>query len=336
MKNFNYTKLPSSAQWRQDSSVALAFRKHDIALTRIDELIDDYHGEKEIGKRGLILCDMFLTLEYWFKMLETHAGKFEAGRLPAMRALFAVVVKDLGPFFADRDGHVASPTKISTEMKKYFGAGLSNHGYKNDEEHGMVAFDKKQLYKYRLWFKNGLAYQFPWWTKGQPSVMVLANSRHGYTRVVRPGGGGVPQIGGWSAFVMTMDRQIYMTKHDFDPKRFGSNHFHSSYNGGQRVAMAGTIAINNGVITGVRTDSGHYQPGLHNLNAFLWALKMYHVDLRKISLLDEKGDWVGGDILCTAEDFFYSGRTWDEFRKGGEREQQKLDSAQLRREARWA
>jgi hypothetical protein len=229
-------------------------------------------------------------------------------------------------------------------MKKHFGAALSHHGHKNDKEFGMVEFDKKQLYKYRLWFKNGLAYQLPWWTKSQPKLMVLANSRHGYVRIRRPGGGGVPQVGGWSAFVMTMDRQIYMTKHDFDPKRVGNNYFHSSYNGGQRVAMAGTIAINNGLITGVRTDSGHYQPGLHNLNAFLWALKMYQVDLRKISLLDEKGDWVGGDattdwlgdVLCSAEDFLHSGRSWDLFRKGAQREQTKLDLAKDLREARWA
>jgi len=133
-----------------------------------------------------------------------------------------------------------------------------------------------------------------------------------------------------------MDRQIYMTKHDFNATRTTNNYFHSSYNGGQRVAMAGSMNVCNGLITGVRTDSGHYQPGLHNLNAFLWALKMYHVDLRKISLLDEKADWVGGTVMYSAEDFVNSGKSWDLFTKGAKREQTKLDQAKYLREARWA
>jgi hypothetical protein len=330
MKDLNYTDIPAVSKWHHDSSVTFAVRKHDIALTRIDELLEDYQSAltaKSVGKKGLILCDLFLTLEYWFKMHEKYPGKFEDGRVPAMRALLVVVLNKLGPFFADRDGVIPTRGQILAELKKYFGAGMADHGYKADKNFGMVTFDKKVMYKYRVWFKQGLAYQTPWWVKGHGSGKVLANSRHGYVAIVRPGGG-AEQMDGWSGFVMMMDRQIFMTKHDFDASRNKNNNFHSSYNGGDRVAMAGTICIKDGRITGVRTDSGHYQPGLHNMNAFLWALKMYQVTLKGISLYNEKGT-----LVADAEAFYSSGRTWEQFDDGGKLEQKKLDKAKAHREA---
>src|SRR5579871_4311049 len=125
-----------------------------------------------------------------------------------------------------------------------------------------------------------------------------------------------------------------MTRHDFDSKRVGGNFFHSSYNGGNRVTMAGTIGIMKGQIIGIRSDSGHYKPGLHNMNAFLWALRMYQVDLRRIALFDHAGDRVGG-ASYTAENFLRDGKKLEAFLKGARQEQQKLDHAKTAREATW-
>jgi hypothetical protein len=113
-----------------------------------------------------------------------------------------------------------------------------------------------------------------------------------------------------------------MAKHDFDATRKQNNYFHSSYNDGHRVAMAGTVAITNGVITGIRLDSGHYHSALHNLTTFLWALKMYGVNLSKVSLLDFRGNWIG-NVSVSAEDFLASGKTWQQFLQGAVRSKQR-------------
>src|SRR5262249_56532973 len=118
------------------------------------------------------------------------------------------------------------------------------------------------------------------------------------------------------AFIMTLDREIFMTKHEFHPPTPGNN-FHSSYNGGKPVTMAGTILIENGVIKGVRTDSGHYKPGLHNLTTFLWALTMYQVNLSRISLYD-----YAGNFIATADAYLGGfGRSWQQFADGRQKEQ---------------
>jgi hypothetical protein len=340
MKSITYSEIPDSDTWAKDSSVMLAIRKNEPGLLRIDQLLEMYGfaPKNKPGVWGLILCDLFLTIEYWFSMREKFKGKVNEGRLPAMRALFEVTVAKLGPFFADRDGKPASAPQVSNAMKLFVGAGMSNHGYLADDTMGFEKFTNEQVYSYRLWFKGGLAYQMPWWTANPAGHFELASSKHGYLPVRRPKAGHsqvADNLVGWAPFIMTLDRFIYMAKHDFDANRKSGNYFHSSYNNGQRVTMAGTMNIHNGQITGIRMDSGHYQPGLHNLVALIWALKMYGVDLKKISLLTYTGDWVNDDVMLSAEEFAISGQTWDVFLKGMIAERTKLDNARMRREARW-
>lgn len=340
MKSITYSEIPDSDTWAKDSSVMLAIRKNEPSLLRIDQLLEMYRfaPKNKPGVWGLILCDLFLTIEYWFSMREKFKGKVNEGRLPAMRALFEVTVAKLGPFFADRDGKPASAPQVSNAMKLFVGAGMSNHGYLADDTMGFEKFTNEQVYSYRLWFKGGLAYQMPWWTANPAGHFELASSKHGYLPVRRPKAGHsqvADNLVGWAPFIMTLDRFIYMAKHDFDANRKSGNYFHSSYNNGQRVTMAGTMNIHNGQITGIRMDSGHYQPGLHNLVALIWALKMYGVDLKKISLLTYTGDWVNDDVMLSAEEFAISGQTWDVFLKGMIAERTKLDNARMRREARW-
>jgi hypothetical protein len=312
-----YKEIPSLSQWQKDSSVTLAVRTKEPGLIRIDELIADYANSANVrSERGPLLIDLFLTIEYWFKMRETVAHKVEEGRLPAMRGLFDIVVKRLGPYFADRDGRAATSAGVANGIKEFTGLGMSKHGYVADRNMGFAKFSAEQVWSYRLWFKGGRAYQVPWWSGHPNGKFELANSKHGYSPMIRrdPGNAVAPAMIGWSPFIMSLSRFIYMTKHPFDATSRNNNYFHSSYNDGHRVAMAGTIHIDQGIIRAVRLDSGHYQPGVHNLTAFLWALRMYQVDLNSISMLDYRGDWVGG-IDVTAETFLRSGKSWEQFCK---------------------
>jgi len=323
MAALSYTEVPSLDRWKKDSSVALAVRNKDIILSRIDQLVDEYQkAGPRITDNGLILCDIFLTTNFWVKSLESGNRLCEKSRYQAIMALFTVVVAKLKKVF-----EVSSEVAVSNEMKDMFGVGMSRHGYEADSMFGAITFDKAQLAKFRIWFKHGLAYQIPWWTSSGSLKRVLAESKYGYVAIGRPGGGQA-QFNDYSGFIMTVERELYMTKHDFDSNKTSGNTFHSSYLGWtSRVAMAGTILIEDGRIRGVRTDSGHYQPGLHNLNAFLWALRMYGVPLDSVELFDYKGDSKG-----SAATFLASQKRWEVYFPGQKAERGKLAAAKPLRE----
>lgn len=337
MRTVTYKDIPSLSRWKQDSSVSLAVRKNEPGLTRIDELLTEYAATKaDWADRGPVLIDLFMTIEYWFKMREDVPRRIEEGRLPAMRGLFEAVVTKLAPFFADRNGRT-SPAFVSNGIKEFVGLGMSTHGFSTDRQMGFTKFSAGQIWSYRLWFKNGRAYQVPWWAGRPKGKLEPANSKYGYLPIVRrdPGNEVAPAMHGWSPFIMTLSRFIYMAKHDFDANRTTNNYFHSSYNDGHRVGMAGTMSVMSGVITAIRLDSGHYHPGLHSLTSFLMALRMYQVDLSKVSLLDFRGDWIGS-VTTSADDFLRSGKSWERFREGAKTELEKQTDTHHYRQLRWA
>ena len=339
MNAIAYIDIPSLMQWKRDSSVTMAVRANEPGILRIDELLGEYAGaEKKLRVRGPLLIDLFLTVEYWFKSRELSPRLVQEGRLPAMRGLFDCVVKLLAPHLADRDGRPASPMQVSKTIKDMTGAGMSGAGYSTDRSKGFVKFNAEQIYSRRLWFRAGRTYQAPWWAGSPQGELEPANSEHGYSPMLRRDGANeiAPAMVGWSPFIMTISRIVYMAKHDFDSSRNVNNYFHSSYNDGHRVSMAGTIAIKDGFISAVRLDSGHYHPGKHNLTAFLMALRMYGVDLNKISLLDFRGEWVG-DVTTSAADFLASGQSWQAFMEGTVSEGKKRQETQTHRGMRaWA
>jgi hypothetical protein len=118
-------------------------------------------------------------------MRETSPRRVHEGRLPAMRALFAVVVDKLRPCFADRHGKAATVAGVSEAIKQTTGLGMSTHGFSTDAKNGFAAFSAKQVWSYRLWFKGGLAYQVPWCLGEGSGKPQLANSAHGYAAVIR-------------------------------------------------------------------------------------------------------------------------------------------------------
>src|SRR5262249_30630197 len=135
----------------------------------------------------------------------------------------------------------------------------------------------------------------------------------------------------WGPFVMTMERALYMAWH-FNPSDWNDSAqqgvFHTAYTAGEPVLMAGTMLIDNGIIRGIRSDSGHYLPTLANMTACLNALTMYAVDLNQIRIYD----WTGTN-LGTAPDFLRTGMTWKNFESQHTDERQhRMDSDKKREE----
>jgi hypothetical protein len=284
-----------------------ATRANDPVLKRIDELVDQYTKASswDTAAWGLPLCDLFLTINFWVH--SHHQGKKYTldERHPAVAALFEATVKDLKILFA-----VNSEPAVANKMREHFGAAMGTHGVHADHVMHMVPFSKDDLLQGRLQFRGGIAYQLDWWSGNKSIKPVVADSKHGYFKILR---GGVSGSENYSGFIMTLNREIFMLRHELDASNGGSvkNRFHSSYTDGAMTAMAGTILIEHGRIKAIRMDSGHYMPGFHNLGGFLMALRMYGVPLDKVALYSYDNRLVG-----LAPDFLASNARWDVYEKG--------------------
>jgi hypothetical protein len=299
-----YNDIPQLSAWKKDSSVALAWRSNDPVLKRIDELVQAYSLAPDGGARLYIGCDLFFTLDYWLKVYKKKS-KMEKGREPAVMALYKCVVEKLGSAFGSyygAKGGFITPNNLHTALELWFGRTLSGHGVELDLQRDCAIYLKRaEVAKYRLRFKNGKAYQFPWWDppSRKPKV-VLAESSRAYNYAVFDDATGYRK--NWGGFAMSMGRDLYMAKHHCT-KGFGKqgNFYHSSYLGGDSVMLAGTMLIEGGILKAISTDSGHYQPDLRNVVNLLQMLKMHGVEVANIDVQNHTGLLVakGGPFLAS-------------------------------------
>ena len=292
-----YKEIPSRTKWQHDSSVALATRNHDAVLVHIDGVVHLYNLYRDEPTATVIACDLLMSLDYWLKMYRKNA-RMEKRRAPAIQALFECVAYKLCVAFK------CEINALPRELEWTFGRELSGLGIDVDiwETTGFKAHHLKrsELPLYKLWFKGGLAYQWQWWTK--PSgPRVLAESSRAYS----PEAGARGVRHDYAFFVMSMGRDIYMMKHG----RVGDTQyrtFHSAYLAGDTVMAAGSMLIRNGVITHIRSDSGHYTPTPTNMLALLQALQMLGVNLENITMVNHNDFEVG-----SAPQFFRQNAKWD-------------------------
>jgi hypothetical protein len=279
-----YASIPSKKQWLSDSSVTLAVRTNDPVLHHIDMLLEHYDRQRYEPNSSVVACDLFFTLDYWLKIYRGNS-KMEKGRAPAVQALYECVAKELCAIFK------CTINVLPRELELMFGREMSDVGVKVDvlETHGWKAFyaERSELPLFKLYFKNGRAYQYQWWTK-PPGARVLAESRRAYSP--EAGAGDVGDNYGF--FVMSMGRDIYMMKHgQIGKSRYRI--FHSSYLAGGTTMAAGSMLIEQGEVKRIRSDSGHYKPTPSNMISLLQALQMVGVNLSQVDMEDFNGRAVG-------------------------------------------
>ena len=304
----NYLDVPSAGRFQKDSSVTFAIRGEDRILTHIDWLLECYEEtawSNDPVKRRVILCDLFLTCNFWIKSYHERNPRMRKERYPVVLALFEAVVDKLGILL------MCNRAQVAQALDEIYGRELHKHGIQVDDfQKRAQYFSKLERQIYRLRFKGGLAYQYQWWVSNPGKTQVPADSRHAYTLISRRAEGGGQATGSedFGGFIMTMERELYMAKHWVGGRGSQKGTFHSSYTAGERVIMAGNMLIEGGVIRTIRSDSGHYQPTEMNMAALLQALGMYGVDLHTIDLMDFKGDPIG-----KADDFLHARVSWDQY-----------------------
>jgi hypothetical protein len=294
-----YHTIPTLSQWLKDSSVRLAVRKDDQILIYIDSLLEYYDKVRGKPNSSVVVCDLFFTLDYWLKIYRTNSRYMEKGRAPAIQALYERVVAELCTIFN------CTVNVLPRELELMFGREMSDVGVKVDIlgaiERKAYYANRSELPLFKLYFKNGLAYQYRWWTK-PPGARVLAESKRAYS----PEGGATKTTGiDYGFFVMSMSRDIYMMRHG----RIGKSDyqiFHSTYLAGGTVMAAGSMLIEGGIIKRIRCDSGHYKPTPSNMIALLQSLQMVGVNLTSVWMENFRGEPV--DL---APKFFRNHARWD-------------------------
>jgi hypothetical protein len=228
---------------------------------------------------------------------EKHPG-MKRERYPAVSGLFERVKYELVFAFNCHEDDVGH------KITEIFGRDLTQDGKNTDQNKRAAFYDKLQLKLYRIRFKAGRAYQLRQNDKRGGMQFAPVNSADFFEAVNAVGAVRTP---GWGPFVMTLEREFYMSMHTM--KKASDNIFHSAYTRGGTVSGAGTMLIKNGQILGIRGDSGHYQPGENNMAMVITALGMYSVPLMPINVYH----WKDGSVIGTALDFVRSRLTWAEF-----------------------
>jgi len=299
-----YHQIPTSQQWLKDSGVTFSTRSKDPILSHIDELVKLYQSAQQDIRCLPLLGDLFFSLDYWLKIYQTNAV-MEKGRQPAIYALYVAAAHRLCALFG------CTINGLPRELELTFGRELSADGATVDLVQRRAAYiDPKNLWQYKLLFKGGLAYQFPWWETMVTKAAVPAESSRAYNKdafVINRNPNARPNTG-YGFFVMSMSRDFYMMKHKVSGPN-GGGLYHSAYLNGGTVAAAGSMLIRDGRILRIRSDSGHYRPQDTNMVGALRALQMLGVSLANIKVEDHEGE-----TETSAANFIAANGSWDKFR----------------------
>jgi len=297
-----YMRLPDLQQWKNDSHIPdiLVRRANDKPLCAIDAIVTAIQNSKSNGKRNYLMVELYFATNYWLRNFKSQrSGNMHPGRENAIRSLCHYAVEKMALGF--QCGVQAVPTKL----ERYYGRTMGTHGKTIDATEANHYMKRADVEQYKLFFDAGKAYCFDWKNNrfGQDFVMALAQSK---TIWERDQDQKSLQIE-WARFAMSMSRDIYMAPHvNFaTAERYNAPAVHSSYLGGMPVLCAGSLEIENGVVSGVKSDSGHYQPTYQQLMNVIQHLSVVGVNLETVSVCDFIG-WPLGN----GKEFMANNQHW--------------------------
>lgn len=302
-----YAKMPSLQQWKKKDSNIKDFRvvrSRDKALLGIDAIVTAIGQTKESGKRDYLIIELYFATNYWLRNFKNKRTSMHAGREDAVRALCRYTIEQMAKGF--KCGIQAVPTKL----ERFYGRKMTVHGHKQDTDNPGHYISRANVEQYKLIFDGGLAYTFDWENKriGDQFVLAIADTQHIYNQDKDQG----TLKEEFSRFAMSMSRDIYLAPHssyDMVPKlkKHGiiAPAVHSSYLSGEAVLCSGSICITQGVVTDIRSDSGHYQPQYQHLMNVIRHMAVVGQNLDKIEILDYLG-WP----LGTATEFIDNNEHW--------------------------
>jgi hypothetical protein len=294
-------KIPTYAEWTQ----LTAPRGGAAALTRLEvqitDAVRDFANRETFNRASQDkfdyyeqLLNLYLLTDRWLSGQSPQSQT--AAIRPHVQALFSAVVYRLCEFFGVSVNALPERLARAHQFKEMEYSHAGNHEY--------MIRDPRELEKYRLIIKSGVVTQ--WDDTRLRDEPVDTGSQH----IGVPAGQGndSPQACQYEAgYVLSLWDELYMAKHDMNFDRFhsqymGLSHVGTSANrgGASLVACAGKMTIDNGRVTHVSNDSGHYRPGAHTLLRVIWKLAMGGVNLTPVEACVQDGNWL---FRCSAADY---------------------------------
>jgi hypothetical protein len=310
----SFSKLPTFQEWINLSDAGLSFpkppRRNDSALVKIDNLVLALNHATDVATRAYLLSVLWFTTGYWHNHLQDDPGRQKI-RKSAIMSLLLFAQNTLGAALGCGVGGLAA------RLTQIYGKTMDTHGHMCDfgEKGKDFYLTEAERDKFRIVFFNKLAHRFEYrqldW-KAKPLVL-LDTKTGGYVRgnLIEDA-----EEAGWAYFVMSMSSEIYIGPHVEKAIKGPDGNilypkFHSSYMGGKNVQCGGTMRVVNGVVTGLKNDSGHYKPVDESMVKVLELLRTVGMDISKAEVHPVgAGGMVKGDV------FLKQNGNWDAIRKG--------------------
>ncbi|MES9898092.1 MAG: hypothetical protein ABW148_03610 [Sedimenticola sp.] len=287
-----FTNFPTFSQWKSASKVGgrlgKPYRREDKALLRIDRMVKSLNRRLADGARCYRLAGLFFTTMWWVNN-HKYDPKMHLDRRRAILSLNLTVSRDLSRALGC--GH----NVLATRLQELYGTGMSDHGVQTDAAENPEYMSAAERESYRVIFKGGRAYHFKYDNSSSTPELVPHDTQNLIsTEMDDNNRDGI-------IFVMSMSHQLYAgisgsggvrepMMDEAQPHYLGMKKviYHSCFLRGFSVLCAGTISFDNGIIVGIRNDSGHYQPRDTSMAKMLQHLKTIGVDISKITVFQEK------------------------------------------------
>ena len=272
-----YVVIPQLADWQYDSSKWYASRADDHVLLTIDDLVSAYHNPALVAMQQDTLFYLRSALLFWMGKINAIPKNTAptglnstnlpaqskvsgaAARTPALQSLLNVVNSELrSAFGVGSDG--ALRLSLVNAYQATNGGVVADQHWLNGAGHAAVSVfltDAGVQRMYKLRYRGGIAWR---WNPVSNcySVFDSTDNRESETNDMMV------------HFVMNLKGAIYA---GFDK---GAVWFkHSSLVGGEDALAAGRMKVEQGVVTFVQNDSGHFSPNLRHMLNLLNRLRLY-------------------------------------------------------------
>jgi hypothetical protein len=263
----SFKELPTLQQWKAASTIPGSVndpdRAADLSLQRIDWLVGALEGNVQGGEKPYLLSELFFSTMWWMNHRKDDPTGMRAIRRRSVLSLNLCAANKLASTLG------CPINSLAHELQQIYGKQMDQYGYDTDEDNERLGggtkkyLDAIQREKYRVLIIRGRAYQ-------------IRNGQRVPFHTISPMGKQYSDSEGRVGviFVMSMSGELYAQP----------GFTHSYFMAGRPVLCAGTICANQGQITRLCNDSGHYQPVDSAMVKVLERLRGVGVDIRGITV----------------------------------------------------
>jgi len=291
----SYSTLPTLAQWQIDTKPGrMGGRANDPVLRTIDNLVTELHTARG-GAYPYFAGQLFFATMLWLNHYKKNPMAIAECRKPIL---------SLNMFAGNALARVLEVplSGLASKLQQIYGVNMSEHGVNTDAKENPTYYSAAKREQYRVFFISGRAYHYRVYNNKFKIIntTVAKGELEGFNDQ-RPGLG----------FVLSMSNELYAGLLG----KVGIS-YHSQFMGGRPVMCGGTMVFDQGKVTYIRNDSGHYQPCDPSLVKVLHYLKMNGIAIDNITIGMEQRFKAGnlGPVEVNGTTFIQNNGNWNAIR----------------------